>query len=95
MQITEACSLPVPKLHQIQNYNNLLQMFSKSLSDASKVLKKENTDLVIVLDSLDQLSPQDGAYRLAASVRETYKEKGHLQLTEWGTQRGLELASRI
>jgi len=64
LQIYEVLQLPTVEIQQLQNFNKVVQTFVKVLETASTALgSSRNKRLVIILDSLDQLSTQDGAHR--------------------------------
>lgn len=65
LQITEVFELPVPQLHLLQNFNGVVQRFSKLLDSVGDKLNgsQPHSSLIIFLDSLDQLSSQEGAHR--------------------------------
>lgn len=63
MQIDEALDLQPPESHSLQNYDATVKLFSDCLKNASDRMLKQNKNLIIVLDSLDQMSSTNGAYR--------------------------------
>ncbi|XP_078423676.1 NACHT domain- and WD repeat-containing protein 1 [Cetorhinus maximus] len=56
-----AFKLKPPSAHVVNSYNELVQFFHSLLSAVSK---KNREALVLIFDSLDQLSSNDGAHRL-------------------------------
>ncbi|XP_072123382.1 NACHT domain- and WD repeat-containing protein 1 [Mobula birostris] len=60
-QVCLAFGLKPPLTHIVNSYNELVQFFHRLLNTVSK---KNKAPLVLILDSLDQLSPNDGAHRL-------------------------------
>ncbi|XP_076802555.1 NACHT domain- and WD repeat-containing protein 1-like isoform X2 [Clavelina lepadiformis] len=68
IQICEAYKLTIPAFHTLQNFNTLVQRFIELLDQISNKVQNvdpnEKRNLVIVLDSLDQLSPLEGAHKL-------------------------------
>nr|XP_014340453.1 PREDICTED: NACHT domain- and WD repeat-containing protein 1 isoform X2 [Latimeria chalumnae] len=61
LQICFACGLSAPPAQVTNIYNDLVCFFHNLLA---KVSEKNEKSLVLILDSLDQLSPADGAHRL-------------------------------
>ncbi|XP_072407531.1 NACHT domain- and WD repeat-containing protein 1 [Chiloscyllium punctatum] len=60
-QVCLAFRLKVPAAHVTNSYTELVRFFHNLLSTASK---KNRETLVLIFDSLDQLSSSDGAHRL-------------------------------
>ncbi|XP_067856040.1 NACHT domain- and WD repeat-containing protein 1 [Heptranchias perlo] len=60
-QVCLAFGLKLPLTHIVNSYNELVRFFHSLLSVVSK---KNKESLVLIFDSLDQLSSNDGAHRL-------------------------------
>ncbi|XP_051886627.1 NACHT domain- and WD repeat-containing protein 1 [Pristis pectinata] len=60
-QVCLAFRLKPPLMHVVNSYSELVQFFHRLLSAVSK---KNKEPLVLIFDSLDQLSSTDGAHRL-------------------------------
>nr|XP_039254746.1 NACHT domain- and WD repeat-containing protein 1-like isoform X1 [Styela clava] len=66
LQISTAYGEDLPPSFRLQNFADVVELFSKLLKDISKLIEKNNDSrtLTIFLDSIDQLSIEDGAHRM-------------------------------
>lgn len=60
LQLCEAAQMEPPKADVLENFSNITSFFNKTL----RRLSKRSQSAVIILDSLDQLSPADNAFNL-------------------------------
>ncbi|KAJ1085603.1 hypothetical protein NDU88_005733 [Pleurodeles waltl] len=60
-QVCLAVDLPPPSTQATNSYNDTVRFFQRLLMDVSR---RDKESLVVIFDSLDQLSPSDGAHRL-------------------------------